>query len=286
MPVFKLPKFDRHTHIAINNDIVPNPELALANSDPLLLARNAVEGASVVHKFGGSTSVGTAFVPLTTSQTYQTPMVAEAVEVLSDDTNDNGTTSPLGSGALSVQIHGIRDWAVGQEIEEVTLNGTTAVAVPGTWLRIYRVKVSVSGSYASSTAVSHDSTITVQGAGGGVVWAQVASLDGIGLAQSEVAVYSIGAGEIAFMQHAEVWIESTKSANIIFFVRENADVITAPYSARQSKIIMRSVIDAVHVDPNTPYGPFIGPCDMGWMGEATLGSASIGVDYEIIKFDV
>ena len=285
MPVFKLPKFDRHTYIAINTDIVPGPELALANSDPLLLARNAVEGASVVHKFGGSTSVGTAFVPLTTSQTYQTPMVAEAVEALSTSTDDNGTTSPLGTGALSIEVHGIQDWTVGEVRVTAILDGTTPVAITGTWLRIYRVKVSGSGSYASATAVSHNSTITVRGTGGGVIWAQVAALDGVGLAQSEVAVYSLGAGEVAFMQHAEVWIESTKSANVIFFARDNADVIVAPYSARQSKIIMRSVVDAVHVNPKTPYGPFIGPCDMGWMGEATLGTASIGVDYEIIKFD-
>jgi len=34
MPVFKLPRFDRHTYIAINNDVVPDAEIALASANP------------------------------------------------------------------------------------------------------------------------------------------------------------------------------------------------------------------------------------------------------------
>ena len=257
----------------------------MANSTPLLLSRGLIDGASVVHKFGAISGVGTAFAPVSTSGTYETPMVAVALEVVSTATADNGTTSPLGIGALTVEIHGIQDWTVGEVKVTATLNGTTPVAITGTWLRVYRLKVTSSGSYASSSAVSHDSTITVQAVVGGDIWAQVPTFDGVGLAQSEIALYSVPAGKLAFMQHAEIWIESTKSANVIFFARTDADVITAPYSARQSKIIMRSVIDAVHVAPLTPYGPFVGPCDIGWMAEATLGTASVSIDFELIIYD-
>ena len=260
-------------------------DIAIANGDPMLLSRGLVEGAGVVHKFGGATSIGTAFKPVATSQTYQTPTVAAALEAVSTSTADNGTTSPLGTGALSIEVHGIQDWDVGEVRVTTVLNGTTVVAITGTWLRVYRIKVASSGTYASATGVSHNSTITVQGAGAGVVWGQVATLDGVGLAQSEIALYSVPAGKLAYMQHAEIWVESTKSANVIFFARTNADNITAPYSARQSKIIMRSVVDAIHVAPLTPYGPFVGPCDLGWMAEATLGTASVGVDFELIIYD-
>ena len=259
--------------------------LALANSSPLLMARGMISSASVVHKFGAVSGVGTAFKPVTTSQTYQTPTTAQALEIVSDSTDDNGATSPLGVGALSVKIYGITAWDAAETIETVTLNGTTAVALVNSWLRIYRVKVDSSGAYASQTALTHDSTITIQGTGGGDIWAQITSLDGVGLAQSEIAVYSVPAGKLAYMQHAEIWIESTKSANVVFFARENADVVTAPYSPRQAKIIMRSVIDSVETDPRSPYGPFVGPCDIGWLAEATLGTASVSIDFEIFLYD-
>lgn len=261
--------------------------LAIANGDAMLLARGLVKSAGVVHKFGAATDISTAFKPVTTSQTYQTPMVAEALEVVSDSVLDNGTTSPLGIGALTLKVYGITDWNAPETVEYVTLDGTTPVVLVNNWLRIFRVKVDTSGSYASATAVSHNSTITITAQVGGAVWAQIATLDGVGLAQSEIAMYSVPAGKLAYMQHAEIWIESSKAANVVFFARANADNITAPFSARQSKIIMRTVVDSLEVDPRTPYGPFVGPCDIGWMAEATpSGSASVGVDFELIIYDV
>jgi len=260
--------------------------IALANSDPMLLARGLIKGAGVVHKFGASTTVGTAFKPITTSQTYQTPKVAEALEVVSDSTDDNGTTSPLGSGALKIRVYGITLWDAGEVTEEVVLDGTTPVSMATSFLRVYRVKVIESGTYADATSVSHNSLITIRGVSVGVLWAQVTSQSGVGLGQSEVALYAVGAGKVAYMPTAEAWIEAQKAANLIFFVRDKADVVVAPYSVRQAKIIMRNVIDAVHVEPKTPYGPFIGPCDLGWMGMATSQTANIGVDFELIVYDV
>ena len=278
----KVPVYDDYELIG---RVRTDASLALANSDPILLSRGLINGASVVHKFGAASAIAGAFKPITTSQTYQTPKVAEALEVLSDSTDDNGATSPLGSGALKIRVYGVAVWADGEITEDVILNGTSVVAMTTSFLRVYRVKVIESGSYASATAVSHNSTITIRGAGAGAIWAQVDAQTNVGLGQSEIAVYAVPAGKVAFMPSAEAWIEANKTANLIFFVRDNADTLVAPYSVRQAKIIMRSVIDAIHVDPKTPYGPFVGPCDLGWMGMATAQTANISVDFEIILFD-
>ena len=133
--------------------------LALANSDPLLLTRGLVDGAKVVHKFGAADAVGGTLVPISSSKTYQMPMTAQALEILSDDVNDNGTTSPLGSGALTVEVIGIADWNAGEVTELVTLDGTSVVALSTLFLRVYRIKVITSGTYATDSIGSHDSTI-------------------------------------------------------------------------------------------------------------------------------
>ena len=276
------PKIPEYGNYDLIGRIRLDAAIALANSDPMLLARGLNRGASVVHKFGAAAGVGTALKPVTTSQTYQMPQTAAALEIVSDDTNDNGTTSPLGSGALVVRVFGIAVWADGETTEDVTLNGTTAVALSTSFLRVHRMKVITSGTYATADAPSHDSEITLQGASGGVIWGQITSLSGFGLGQSEIAAYSVPAGRTCFMQSALVTIEATRAAHLIFTVREDADQAD---SAMQAKIVLHDVAETIQIQPNTPYGPYTGPCDLGWMGASTLNTADIAVDFELILFD-
>lgn len=256
--------------------------LALANSNPHLIARGLIEGASVVHKFGAARDVGVSFVPVTTSQAYPTPMTAVSLEAVSDSADD----VPAGIGALKIRIYGITDWTLPESIEDVTLNGTTAVALANDWLRIHRVKVIESGTYASDVAPSHLSTITIRVAGAGATWAQVIPEDGFGLAQSEIAVYSVPVGKLAYVHTAAIFVEANKAANVLFFARDNADTVTAPYSAMQAKIILRDIAGGLSISPDTPLGAFAGPCDIGWMGMATAQTANISIDFEIELFDV
>ena len=128
----------------------------------VLLARGHLAGATSVHKFGAATNIDTTLAPVTTSGTYQTPTSAVQLEVVSDSSNDNGTTSPLGTGATQVTVQGLTDWDT-ETTETVTLNGTTPVATSNTWLRVYRMWVSGSGTYAS-TAGSRSLPILCPGA--------------------------------------------------------------------------------------------------------------------------
>lgn len=258
--------------------------IALANSNPILLARDLVDGLSIVHKFGAASSIGTALKPVTTSQTYKTPTTATALELVSDSTDDNGSSSPLGSGALTVRVFGLQTWA-GETTEDITLNGTTAVALSNTWLRIYRMKVITSGTYANDSAPSHNSTISLQETGGGAVWGQMDAQSSFGLGQSEIAAYSVPTGKLAYILGAHIFVESSKAANVLLYVRDGADTVVTPYSVMQSKLILRSVNDSVHFAPAAPMGAFVGPCDLGWMAASTLGTTSVSVDFELIIAD-
>ena len=112
----------------------------------------------LIHKFGANDAVGTTYEPITGSGLYQTPTGLVSLEVVSSSAND----AAAGTGARTVTIYGINDtngsWT--EDTETVTMNGTTAVALTKQWRRVYRVRVTTSGTYGSATASSHNSTIT------------------------------------------------------------------------------------------------------------------------------
>jgi len=274
-----IPKYDDYELIGRTR---MDADIAMANSDPMLISRRLVDGAQAVRKFGAAMGIGTSLVPIATSQVYRTPTTAASLELVSDSNDD---TSPSGSGALSVEVIGIADWSVGEVSETVAMNGTTAVALSTSFLRVYRMKVATSGTYASSTAPSHNSVITLRETGDGDEWASMNSTSGFGLGQSEIAASSIATGKIGIMSKASVFVEASKTATVVFFERPNADIIVAPFDVMRSKLTIHNIEGGFNADPIVPYGPFVGPCDIGWMGAATSQTANISASYTMVIFD-
>ena len=237
----------------------------------------------LVHKFGAIQAVTTALTPLTSSGTYQTPTAPVALEVVStDNTNDIAA----GTGARSVVITGLSNTNGAWTIEEQTiaLNGTTVVAVPNSMLRVYRTRVATSGTYASPAAggASHNSTITVQTAGGGAVWAEIKPEGTFGLGTSEIGMYSVAKGSTAYVLSKFVQVESTKKADILFFAREGADTVAAPFTPMISSEIERNVADRLEVTGLTPLLELTGPADLGFMVKAVSGTADASCDFEVL----
>jgi hypothetical protein len=242
------------------------------------VTKGDVQGHVVVHKFGSCQAVGTAWKVVTTSKLYPTPVAAVALEaVSSDNTND----IPAGTGARTVRITGIKDWTTGQETQDVSLNGTTAVAA-GSWLRVYRMAVVSSGAYATDSVPSHNSTLTLRVASAGATWQVIEAEGGFGFGQTEIGVYSIAAGKKGYIRKGRIKVESTKAADVALFVRENADDVATPYSGvMQIKEVFRSLTGVIDTEHNAPIGPFIGPCDFGYFAKSDSGTADISVDFEI-----
>lgn len=250
----------------------------------LALAAGKLPNFKLVHKFGSRVALGTSLLPVTTSGTYQTPTAAASLELVStDNTNDKAG----GAGALTVRVIGIQDWDVGEVSQDVSLNGTTAVPVPGTWLRVYRMQVIESGAYADTATPSHNSTITLRGAGAGATWSQIVAVGGFGLGQTEIACYSIGSNKRCYLAEHDIHINSGKSCDVMFFVRENAHDVTTPYDAMRTKISYRSVVGEIASGSDiNPLGPFNGPCDVGWMAKSTSTTSDIVIAFEIIEEDI
>ena len=236
---------------------------------------------SIVQKFGAVDNVTTAITPVTTSKTYQTPTAPVALELVStDNTNDVAG----GSGARSITLEGLSNtngaWTF--ESQTVALNGTTAVAVPNSMLRVYRMYVASSGSYAAAGTPSHNSTITLQVASAGAAWGVITSESSFGLGQSEIAVYSVAAGETAYMLNKSIAIEGTKSANVFLFVREGADTVAAPFTPMRVKEVERNLDQLQARKGNAPLVKVVGPADVGFMAQSTSTTTDVSIDFELL----
>ena len=252
-------------------------ELGMASSDFYAdVAQGKVPGHRIIHKFG-SGNVGTSPVPVTSSGVWKTPTTETALEIVSNNAADDvGST-----GATKVTIHGIdTNWVA--TIEEVELNGTTAVPLTIDILRLHRWYVSESGSYADETTASHVGTLTIREAGVGATWDTIQGVSPFP-GQSEIGVLTIPYGHTGYILAKNIFTDTTKQANVYFLQRPFANDIITPYAGVR-KIIERDigVSGQYSIDYKIPKGPFVGPCDIGFMAEVTVGTADVSVEYEML----
>lgn len=242
----------------------------------LEVQRGNRSGKSTVHKFGGSASIVATLVPVTITNTYNTPTAAVALEFVSSSGND----SSGGSGARQITVQGIQSAATWVESTQTfATNGATPVAI-GSWLRIYRWWVSQSGTYASAVAGSHAGTLTIRVAGGGATWTQI-PITPFAVSQSQMAVYTIAKGKTGYFRGADIYVDSGKTLNVLAFQRPNADVVTAPFAAMRLINQWVGVKGEVKYKPIYPSGPYVGPCDLGFMAKGTSTASDITIDFEL-----
>lgn len=99
-----------------------------------------------VNKFGRTTNAdsGTATDiwdganPTDNQPIWLAPTQARIHDIVSTDVNDDG--SPAGTGARTVRIYGLTDWASLEVSEDVTLNGTSSVATANSYVIIHRME--------------------------------------------------------------------------------------------------------------------------------------------------
>jgi len=250
----------------------------------LEVARGNVAGASLVNKFGRNENVGTSLEPVTMSGNYQTPTSAQSLEVLSDDAQDDHGT---GTGAWELTVQGLdASW----DLQEVTvdLNGTAAVAISGTWFRVFRAYVSEAGSYANQTTPSQLGTITIRGSGGGATWVQIDEIDaGFGAGQTEIGVYTVPNGKEAYLLGYHASVDTNKTGDIYLFQRPNADDVSSPYSGAMRVVEAHVGISGEYTgDREQPLGPFAAKTDIGFMSKFTASGGIISVSFQIILYDV
>lgn len=249
----------------------------ISNKDFLVeVSKGNVAKHSTIHKFGYAT-VATSLVPVNTSLTYPTPTSATALEVVSASANDTSA----GTGARQVTIVGL-DGSGNIQTEDVTMNGTSAVALSNSYLRVYDFFVKNSGTYASSTASSNAGVITLQGSGGGAAWAKIDVVSSFGLGQSMISCYTVPAGYTAYVLGYDVLVEDAKAVDVYLFKREGITTTSAPYTPMQLVDRYKSAGGEITIRPKGVITKLEALTDYGYMGVVASGTAGITVNTDIL----
>lgn len=266
-----------HGQVGIERDLSGNQ----INAEFYLeVAKGDVKSHSVVNKFGEADAIGTTWTVITDSKTYPTPTAAVALEILSSSDVD----STSNAGAQQVLIQGIgADWR--EQTETVSLQGTQAVDLSNTWLRVYRMYVVNTNTYASTSASTHDGTITLRVDGGGATWAQLTKDGVFGYGQSLIGAYTVPKGKTAFLTSYSADIEPTKNANLALFQRCGADDVASPYEPMRLQSLHKGLQNTLVITNHVSRGPFVGPCDIGFFAKVANNTANISLQFNLVLID-
>lgn len=252
----------------------------IALNPPLTIAKGEVENHSLVQKFGTNEAVGTSYVPVASGGVYQTPMSTSAVAVrLKAGGNANDTAA--GSGAREVTIYGL-DENFAEASEAIATNGATvSLSTTTTFTRIFRARVTKSGTYAAASTGSHSAAITIEDASANV-WA-VIPFDGFPFSTTEIASYSVAAGDVAYLLHADTFTDSAKITELLLFVREYADEVAAPHSGAM-RVLAHFHQKGGEASRNYTHAPIkiVGPADVGFMAKVSVGPAVVSAGFELL----
>lgn len=243
------------------------------------VAEGNIPGYSIVHKFGAG-NVGTTLVPITQSGTYQTPTTAQALEFVSTAAAD----ALNGAGMREITITGLdANWnKVVQVIAAHATDGTIAVAIPTSLIRLMTWKVSSSGTYATDITSSHVGVLTIQASGGGTVWSTIPTTP-FPSGRSQIGAYTIPTGFTGYLMGKLIYTDTNKVADVYFFERNNADDVTTPYSGVMSLIEREvGVVGGFDHHFTLPKNGFVGPCDLGAMAKVTSGTADVSIEFELL----
>jgi len=169
------------------------------------IARGAIFDTSHINKFGYNTAVGSSYETITDLGTNNLPTSAAVVSVVSaSSADDEGST-----GAEKVEIQGL-DANYNLQIEEVTMNGTSAVTTTNTFIRVFRMRVTQAG-----TGEVNAGNITASISSSDV--ARILADQG----QTLMAVYTVPKGKRAYLVKFQGSLSKNQEANFQLRARES-----------------------------------------------------------------
>lgn len=223
-------------------------------------------------KFGYNPDVGTSPEAIWSAGGLYTGFLTAASTVrIKAGGNVNDTAA--GSGAQKIVVAGLdENWEETSE-EIVTAGASASSSTTTTFIRVYRAYVTNCGTYGANNA----SAITIETTGGTVL-AEIPAGEG----QTMMAVYTVPAGYTAYMRYFEATVETTKSATVRMWQRQNADDVSTPYTA--PRLVSRwGGLGSTHSRPYYVYrGPFPAKTDLYVTGFASTGTVAISAEFDLI----
>ena len=275
---FRQPSAPMNQPLGLDADaIVVRPTLSWLD-----ISRGLVVGLESIKKFGRNIAVGTNFVPISMGGAYQVPQSTGAT-MLRVKAGGDARDTAAGDGAREITLVGL-DENFDPLTETVATAGVSASsATVGTFTRLLRFFVSASGTYASAVAGSHFDDIVIENSAGGTDWGTIDSAD-FPKGQSEIGVYSIPTGTTGHVKLRNLSVDTGKTIDLVFFSRTNIDQTSPPYDAMRAQSVVSGVVGGsieVFGETDIPFGPYVGPTDIGFMGKVANGTAKVAVEFEV-----
>lgn len=251
------------------------------------IKRGNVDGHRLVHKFGKNDAIATTPTAVAVGGVYPMPVANASLELVSDDVNDTAA----GSGARKVIVQGLALTGgvfVAQE-ETVTTNGTTAVALANSFIRVFRAWISESGTYAALGAASSPGTITIRATGGGATWLQIAEyVTGSSAGQSQTAFYTTPSATTSVLYAPLFTIENNKAVTAWLFNRPNADDVATPFTGAWRMVQewrAQQDIPGNMFTSMMPIAAFSGAVDIGFLAAVGVGTAAVSAEFWLVEID-
>ncbi len=257
-----------------------------ASKDFLIEVRKGnIEGHSIVHKFGHSDNITQgAWAIIAQSEVYKMPTSAVSLELVSGEAADN----QAGVGARSLIVEGLDANYEYQTVVALThaTDGTNAVAISGTWTRVFRAYVLASGAYASVGTYSHVGALTIRTASAGATWVSIPLNLTLAIGQSLIGAYSVPVGKTAYLGNIFNETETGKPVTIIGFLRQNIDIVTAPFSAMRTFSLFPGLDNGIEDIMKTWRDNLPEKTDIGFYARSTGATTQqVSIDFEILLVD-
>ena len=248
-------------------------------TDPILdEATGRHTGRDTVYKFGSNANVASATEEdiWNAGGIYSGWLTAASAVRIRSGGNTNDTAA--GTGARSVTIVGLDENFVEAEETVATAGSSASSATTTTFIRVFRAYVATTGTYTGRNT----GNILIETTGG-TLMAQI-GLDrgGNGLGQTQLALYTVPAGKVAYIRRVAANVEGAKAADVFFYRRESADTVSAPYVGRRTFYTFLGLTGAAESMLSSYIGP-IGPKADIWVAAVgPSGGASVSAGFDLV----
>lgn len=158
------------------------------------IGRGAMKGIQAVNKFGRATNADSGVATDVWDGANATddvdiwvaPTQARVHNVVSTSTSDIAG----GAGARTLRVSGLTDWDTREVSEDITMDGTDAVATQNAYVIVHRLQVLTKGATSANVGV-----ITATAVSDGTVTAQI----GVGNGQTQMAIYGVSSLQSAYV---------------------------------------------------------------------------------------
>jgi hypothetical protein len=236
------------------------------------IATGVATGWRSIKVEGRNTEVGQTYVPVAPGGVYMTPQAGSAVH-LRIRAGGSVSDTAAGTGAREIELYGLD--ANGLEVTDTiaTAGESASAASSRSFMRLFRARVSKSGTYATQAAGSHADDILIESTGG-TLWAKI-PVNGFPEAVSRIGAFTIPADYEAYLIGVRVNADAEKRLDAILFKRENVLETSAPYAPMEIVTEFFNISGFLDVGYDAPI--YLPPLtDVGMMAVIDVQTARVG----------